>query len=104
MSDQKDALRNPGGWLRLIVGCTLLSLIWMIVLPWIGRHEGVRRDLQRLEQADVNAGALYYTDLRMLPALLCRLDRLHRENPAMFWRPGLAPSPAPSATAPRPGQ
>ena len=94
-----------GRWAGFAGGCLLLGLIWMVLLPWIGQQERVQRDLQQLDQLGVNAGALYYTDLRILPELLRRLDRIHREEPAVFWRPGVPPAPISSsstAVPPRP--
>ena len=105
MREQNVATRSRRErWLAFAAGWVLLGLIWMVLLPWISRQEGVQRDLQQLDQLGVNAGALYYTELRMLPALLRRLDRIHREEPAVFWRPGVPPAPTSSSSTAVPPQ
>ena len=74
-------------WIRFAAAWGLLGLVWLVLLPWLGGQERIQRHRQRLDRAGVNAGALYYTDLEMLPLLLQRLNEVHRKQPDALWIP-----------------
>jgi hypothetical protein len=53
---------------RLIAIAITASLVWLVVLPWIARWEVVERHLQLLEERQIDASAMFYTELEARPA------------------------------------
>ena len=60
---------HPGvaGRRRLAGAVAIMLAIWCGVLPWIGRTRAVDRHVRRLERQQVDAAAMYYTELHRLP-------------------------------------
>ncbi len=40
-----------------------IALVWLVFLPWLGAQPAVRQHIERLDAADVNASAMFYTEL-----------------------------------------
>lgn len=62
MSDKRAATggRQLFTGLAALVG---LGLTWLVVLPWIGKQPPVRQHVETLHAADVNASAMFYSEL-----------------------------------------
>lgn len=41
----------------------LMALTWLIFLPWLGQQPAVRRHVDSLHAADINASAMFYSEL-----------------------------------------
>lgn len=52
---------------RLAGAVAIILAIWCGVLPWIGRSRAVDRHVRRLERQQIDAAAMYYTELHRLP-------------------------------------
>jgi hypothetical protein len=48
---------------------------WLIVLPAIAARPATSAYLQRLDEQGIDASAMFYTELEMMPKLLERLER-----------------------------
>lgn len=55
---------------RLVIAITTIAAVWLIVLPWVGRHETVRDHIQFLDERDIDASAMYYTELDAMEPIL----------------------------------
>lgn len=51
------------GWIRLMVLVLGIVLIWSVFLPWVGRWLVVREHLELMERSNINAGAMFYTEV-----------------------------------------
>jgi hypothetical protein len=58
---------DVAGRRRLAGAVAIILAIWCGVLPWIGRTHAVDRHVRRLERQQVDAAAMYYTELHRLP-------------------------------------
>ncbi len=64
MSTQKDERRVARkGWMQLALASTTIAIIWFVVLPGLDRIDWVRERSQRLEEAGIEADAMFYTEL-----------------------------------------
>ncbi len=60
---------------RLVIATAAIAAVWLIVLPWIGRHETVRDHITFLDERDIDASAMYYTELDAMEPILKKLSR-----------------------------
>ena len=51
------------GWLRGLLALAVCSLIWLVVLPWLGARRPVREHVDALHAAGINASAMFYSEL-----------------------------------------
>jgi hypothetical protein len=56
-------LVKPSGLLKGLVAVSSLGLIWLVILPWLGERAAVRYHVETLHAADVNASAMFYSEL-----------------------------------------
>jgi hypothetical protein len=52
----------------------LASFVWLVLLPWIARWEVVETHLKLLEERQIDASAMFYTELEPRPASLVGLQ------------------------------
>lgn len=50
-------------YLAAIAAMVSLSLIWLVLLPWLGERAFMRQHVDTLHAADVNASAMFYSEL-----------------------------------------
>ena len=51
-----------------LIQCAIgVLLIWLVVLPWLGRWGPVERHLQLLEERRIDASVMFYTELEAWP-------------------------------------
>lgn len=48
---------------KLLVLSTLLIVIWLVVLPWIGRLPAVSDHIERMKSNRIHPDAMFYTEL-----------------------------------------
>ncbi len=53
-----------GGGLRLLAAVLGIILVWSVVLPWVSRWLVVREHLELMERSNINAGAMFYTEVQ----------------------------------------
>lgn len=63
----------------------VLTLVWLVALPAISDLGYVARRLRILERNDVDAAALFYTDLRAMDDIQSRVSSIRDEHPEDFW-------------------
>jgi hypothetical protein len=54
-------------WLQLIFCGIVVAVVWLIVLPQLSSLDAVSEHVHLMEERNVHAGAMYYTDLDKLP-------------------------------------
>lgn len=42
---------------------TAIALFWLVFLPWLGTQPAVRQHVDSLHAADINASAMFYSEL-----------------------------------------
>ncbi len=71
--------------LRAVTAVGLLSLIWLVVLPWIGERSVVREHIRMMEQGNIDPSAMYYTELAGLEETEATFRELAEEHPGLLW-------------------
>lgn len=46
-----------------LISVAVVGLVWLVVLPWLGRFAPVRRHVDALHAAEINASAMFYSEL-----------------------------------------
>ena len=64
-------------WLRFTTAVSCVVLLWLVVLPWLGRQAQVVEHIQTLQEQRIDPSAMYYSELEILPAIAHRVERLH---------------------------
>lgn len=71
---------------RLLVGTVLMLVCWMLVLPALSEQPAVRRELDRHAAQGINAGAMFYSELKAMPQVMDRMDAVHARHGGVFWQ------------------
>ncbi len=72
---------HRGGW-SLAVLVAAVAIVWLAVLPLVGRQPAVRASIDRNERLGIDPAAKFYTELPCMPAVYHRVERaLERERP-----------------------
>ena len=50
-------------WLSATGVVLAMALVWLVVLPWLGRQTVIRSHVDALHAADINASAMFYSEL-----------------------------------------
>ena len=56
----QDSLQR---WLSAIAMLMSMALMWLVVLPWLGQQAPIRKHVDALHAADINASAMFYSEL-----------------------------------------
>lgn len=78
--------RKAKGRLKFAAALAVLALVWLVVLPLIGRQPIVSQHIEQQQQRGVNPSALFYSELEFLPDVLHRFERLELHVPANVMR------------------
>lgn len=86
-------LRDPkpptgGGVWRLAAGCALIAILWLAVLPIVGRQEAVRRHIERNRARGIHPDAMFYTEVGAIDGI-----RVEYENGRPVFKPMRVGSP-----------
>lgn len=73
-------------WTRFAAAIAVVSVVWLLILPWIGSHESMRARVNELDQQGIDPAALFYTDLDAMQRLESNLAAIKRENREVFWQ------------------
>lgn len=65
---------------RFIAALALVGIVWLIVLPWLGRRPAIRRYRDWLAERRIDPSAMYYTELESMEPILDRLNRRMRDG------------------------
>jgi hypothetical protein len=73
----KGVVDAPGGhkprrgsgsrWVRLGLSTVGIVFVWLVLLPCVGRFPAVQCHLEHLEARNINASAMFYTELEDRP-------------------------------------
>lgn len=63
MTDKRLPASAAARYVTATIAIISLSLIWLVVLPWLGERTIVRQHVETLHAADVNASAMFYSEL-----------------------------------------
>ncbi len=61
-------------WLSLFLSVASLTIIWCILLPTLGETESVRQHVEFLESRNIDASAMFYTELDAMQPILDHLE------------------------------
>lgn len=53
----------PRRVLGLVLGCLAIVLLWMVVLPLLGKQAALRRHIERNRAAGIHPDAMFYTEV-----------------------------------------
>lgn len=73
--------------LKFAAALTVLAVVWLVILPLIGRQPAVSQHIEHQQQRGVNPSALFYSELEFLPDVVHRFERLELHVPANVMRP-----------------
>lgn len=71
--------------LGLLAACGALAWVWLVLLPELAEDPAMRRRIEHRRSAGINGNAMFYTELKVMPDVLRRVDAIHREQPEAFW-------------------
>lgn len=54
----------------LVIACGVIVIVWGGLLPWLSRTDVAQARLRSLDERQIDASALFYTDLDYLDAVL----------------------------------
>lgn len=75
-------------WAALLLGVSLILLIWLVVLPRIAQIEAVSQRMQFFEARGIDPSARYYTDQPAGWRNAGVMEHKMRQTPEAFWRVG----------------
>ncbi len=75
------SLNHLSGTLRLAMWTSAITVIWLVVLPWLARQPSVDARIRRLDAQGIDPSAMYYTELESMRPILDDLNRRHRRTP-----------------------
>lgn len=50
-------------WLSAAATLAAVALIWLVILPWLAEQPPIRQHVDSLHAADINASAMFYSEL-----------------------------------------
>ena len=69
------------GRCALAASAATVALVWLTILPLIGRQSAVRDYIDRNERMGINPAAKFYTELPCMPGVFNRVERsMHRAH------------------------
>ncbi len=77
--------RNGAG--RLLAAGAAIAVVWLVVLPAVGRIPAVEAYIDRNEAAGIDPGVKFYSELPAMSVIIERIDSAHRTSGAVFWNP-----------------
>ena len=63
LNDRRIATLGLKRILALAVGSAAIALLWLVVLPAIGRQSSVRRHIERNRAQGIHPDAMFYTEV-----------------------------------------
>lgn len=77
--------RNGAG--RLLAACAAIAVVWLVVLPAVGRIPAVDAYIARNEAAGIDPSVKFYSEVPCMSLVIERVDSAHRTSGAVFWNP-----------------
>ena len=71
---------------RAAIAIGSLSLIWLVILPWMGQRPMFQDHIRLMERDGIDPSAMFYSELRELDEVEATFRRLAEEEPDLFWR------------------
>jgi hypothetical protein len=72
-------------WLKLTLLLGVIGVTWLVVLPSIANESHVRRHIELQERLEIDPSALFYSELKIAPAIAHRVEQLNEARPTAFW-------------------
>lgn len=72
---------------RLLAACAVIAVVWLVVLPAVGRIPSVEAYIARNEASGIDPGVKFYSELPAMSVIVERVDSAHRTSGAVFWNP-----------------
>jgi hypothetical protein len=60
--------------IKLAIACSVLLIVWLVLLPWLAAQPSVESRLDFLDQNGIDASAMYYTELECMDAILEKIE------------------------------
>ena len=75
------------GWIGLLAGVLAIAVVWLVILPAVGRRPEVAARIDRLDARGIDPSAMFYTELEVMPEVERHIERVHRKDPQLLWVP-----------------
>ncbi len=66
--------------LKLTAALALLTLIWLVALPWAANRPRMAAHLDWLEKEKIDPSAMYYTELEMMQPIFKKMAMERRRS------------------------
>jgi hypothetical protein len=63
----------------LVAAITAIGVLWLAVLPALGRLPAVREHIARNDSLQIDPSAKFYTELPAMPELLRQIEQSHED-------------------------
>jgi hypothetical protein len=81
----RRAARFGRGVVALCVGASMICVVWLLILPRVGAHPSVRKQINSLNRRGVDPSAVFYTDLDAMVHVESDITELRETRPQAFW-------------------
>jgi len=78
---------NQNGPWRLLAAGAAIAVVWLVVLPAVGRIPAVEAYIARNEAAGIDPSVKFYSEVPCMSLVIERVDSAHRTSGAVFWNP-----------------
>lgn len=72
-------------WARLGFSLLVVSAVWLVGLPWLGKFSPVAEHIKNQQTQGIDPSAVFYSELEILPPVVHRIERLQQSNRDDFW-------------------
>lgn len=89
---------TPGagrGWPALAIAGGHIALVWLVLLPAVGRWSPVETWIDRNQAAGIDPSVKFYSELPVMRSIQWHMERLRRRAPEVFWDVRGGPPSAP---------
>jgi hypothetical protein len=80
-----EAATRHRRWGRLALAIVLIALAWLGLLPSIGAQANVKHRIETEERLGIDPSAMFYSELKIVPAIAHRVERLNEDHAGAFW-------------------
>ncbi len=77
--------RHKRGLIPLSLGISVITIVWIIVLPRIASWKSVRENIDLLDRKGIDPAALYYTDVEAMARIEADMNAARQSHPEAFW-------------------
>ncbi|HEY3964740.1 MAG TPA: hypothetical protein VGM05_09345 [Planctomycetaceae bacterium] len=72
-------------WGSLAAAILSIGFVWLVVLPRLAAQHSVSEYIANQQRLGIDASAMFYSELEIVPAIAHHVERLHDAHGDDFW-------------------